>query len=263
VSPPDVTALFDRVSDTYDTVDVPWFGPIAQLLVDELAPVPGERAVDVGCGRGAATRLLAEAVGPSGSVLGLDLAPGMVRRTVEDLAHLGHVEVRLADAHDPDVPAGSADLVAASLVLFFLTDPGEVVRRWAALLADGGRLGVSTFGEQDDRWRAVDDLFTPWLPPGLRDARTSGRRGPFSCDEGVEDLLRGAGLREVRTVSHTVTARFRDVEHWQRWSRSHGQRAMWDVVPGPEEPALLARARELLGPEPAVAQVVRCTVGRR
>lgn len=262
---PDVAALFDRVSDTYDAVDVPWFEPIAMHLLAQLRPAPGERAVDLGCGRGAVTRPLADAVGPTGQVVAIDLAPGMVERTAADLSAVEHVQVRLGDVRTPDLPPGQWDVVASSLVLFFLPDPLDAVRRWADLLRPGGRLGVTTFGEQDDRWEAVDELFTPYLPAGLRDARTSGRRGPFASDEGVEDLLRGGGLSDVRTTSATVAARFRDVAQWERWSRSHGQRAMWDCVPEGEQPGLVAAAESLFAAAGALelAQVVRCTTGRR
>ncbi len=34
--PPDMAGVFDRAADTYDAVGVPWFGPIAQGLDDEL-----------------------------------------------------------------------------------------------------------------------------------------------------------------------------------------------------------------------------------
>ena len=35
-------------------------------------------------------------------------------------------------------------------------------------------------------WTQIDDVFTPYLPPQMRDARTSGRRGPFASDEAME-----------------------------------------------------------------------------
>lgn len=261
---PDVAALFDRVAATYDAVGVPWFGPVAEGLVQALAPSSGERVVDVGCGRGAVTRLVADAVGPSGRVHAFDLAPGMVRRTAEDLDHLPQVVVAVGDAREPRLEPGDWDVVASSLVLFFLPDPGEVVRRWVELLAPAGRLGVSTLGAQDARWEQIDDLFTPYLPADLVDARTSYRRGPFGSDEGVEVLLREAGLREVATARRTVTARFRDVEHWERWSRSHGQRALWDAVPGDARHEVLRGARAAFADgELALSQEVRYTVGRR
>lgn len=262
---PDVAALFDRVADTYDAVGVPWFGPVAEMLVAELAPVAGETAVDIGCGRGAVTRPLAEAVGATGRVVGIDLAPGMVERTAADLGHLPQVQVQIGDARAPDLPVGQWDLVASSLVLFFLSEPGVALRRWVELLRPGGRLGITTFGPQDERWSAVDAVFTPHLPHAMLDARASGRRGPFASDEGMESLLGEAGLCDVWTVSQTVHARFADVEQWHAWSWSHGQRAMWEAVPTDRRHEVKAQAVAMLESfdDLSFSQVVRTTLGRR
>ena len=201
-------------------------------------------------------------------MVGLDLAPRMVELTARDLAHLPQVRLAVADVREPGLPPGSWDVVAASLVLFFLPDPGEAVRTWAGLLAPGGRLGVTTFGPQDPRWQRVDELFTPWLPQQMLDARASGRRGPFGSDAGVEDLLRGAGLVDVRTVRLPVQAVMRDAEHLMAWTWSHGQRAMWEAVPEAEHEALRGRVREEVArvaePDGSVRfdQDVRITLGR-
>ena len=115
--------------------------------------------------------------------------------------------------------------------MFFLPDPAAALEAWTGLLTPGGRLGVTTVGAQDERWRRVDDVFAPYLPPAMRHGRASGRGGPFSSDRGVEELLLGAGLAGVRTVSRTVEAVLRDADHLVEFSWSHGQRAMWKVVP--------------------------------
>src|SRR5689334_11165547 len=60
-------SLFDAVADSYDQVGVDFFQPIAAGLVAELDPQPGERALDLGCGRGAALLPIARAVGSAGS----------------------------------------------------------------------------------------------------------------------------------------------------------------------------------------------------
>ncbi len=110
-SPAGVAYVFDRATDTYDDIGVPWFQPIAQGLVDELAVQPGERVLDVGCGRGAALLPLGRAAGPTGHVLGIDLAPRMVERTARDVRGMPHVEVRIADASDPGLLPSSYDVV--------------------------------------------------------------------------------------------------------------------------------------------------------
>ncbi|MEH0842242.1 class I SAM-dependent methyltransferase [Micromonospora sp. CPCC 205711] len=186
----------------------------------------------MGCGRGAVLLPLAEAVGPTGSVTGVDLAPGMVAATRAEVARRGlaQVDVRLMDAAAPDLPAGGYDLVASSLVLFFLPDPAAALRAWWELLVPGGRLGVATFSDRDPRWEELDEIFRPHLPPQLLDARTSGTAGPFASDAGVEELLTATGYQRVRTVGLDIEAVFTDPDHWHAFSMSHGQRAFWDAV---------------------------------
>ena len=232
--PSPIAALFDRVADTYDAVGVEMFQPVARGLVEALAPHPGERALDVGCGRGAVLVPLAEAVGASGAVLGIDVAPRMVEATAGDVAELGlsWVEVRVGDAMAPGLPPASYDVVASSLVLFFLPDPLVALRAWRDVLVDGGRVGVSTFGPYDDQWRDnVDAVLASFRPPEAPDARTAGARGPFASDAGMEQLFADAGYRDVRTVTATISPRFDDAAHWKRWSMSVGQRQFWEAVP--------------------------------
>ncbi len=265
-TPQQVAAVFSRVADTYDAVGVPWFTPIAAGLVEALAPQPGERVLDVGTGRGAALLPLAEAVGPAGTVLGIDLAERMIELTARDVAHLAHVDLRVADARDPGLAVGSYDVVCASLVAFFLPDPQAALITWASLVAPGGRLGIATFGRQDERWEALDGLFGPYLPPQLLDARTSGRAGPFGSDQGVVELLEHAGLVDVRTRHLTVQVHLDSVGQWERFSRSHGQRAMWDQVPVADDERLRQDATTLLegwGLPVALEQQVRYTLGRK
>ena len=270
-SPEGVAGVFDRAADSYDAVSVPWFGPIAQVLVDALAVQPGERVVDVGCGRGAALFRLAEATGPAGRVLGLDLAPRMVELAAADARARGvdHVEVRVGDATDPRLPPAAFDVVCSSLVLFFLPDPGEALTTWTSALVPGGRLGVSTFGPQDTRWRDVDALFAPYVPQPVLSTPAPGRRNPFASDEGVEQLLREAGLAEVTTATTTVEATFSSPEQWVDFSWSTGQRAKWEAVPVEEHPALRRRVTAVLEQIAAdrgglaFSQEVRCTLGRR
>jgi ubiquinone/menaquinone biosynthesis C-methylase UbiE len=226
-----IRALFDAVADDYDDVGVDFFQPIARDLVAELDLKPGERVLDVGCGRGAVLVAAGRAVGPRGKVVGVDLAPRMVELALE-AASAAEIEadVFVGDAMQPHVDA-PFDAVASSLVLFFLPDPLAALVVWRALLRPGGRIGVSTFGPYSDHWRAVDAVFRPFLPARISDPRTTDEASPFASDEGVEALLTQAGFTDVRTVTTTAEVRFDDADQWYRWSWSQGQRRMWEAVP--------------------------------
>lgn len=268
-----VAQLFDQLASSYDQSGVAFFGPIAERLVELVAPRPGEQVVDLGCGRGAVTTRVARAVGPHGGVTALDLAHGMVAATREEAARdgLSWVRVQVGNAAEPDLPAASFSLVTASLVLFFLPDPASALRRWLELLAPGGRVGLTTFGDQDPVWRAVDDLFDPYLPAGMLDPRTAGRRGPFSSETALAALVNEAGGEVTASVEELLPVRVVDVGQWERFSLSTGQRRMWEHVPEAERPGLRKAAGRLLegarAPSSGVielSQTVRYTrIGRR
>jgi ubiquinone/menaquinone biosynthesis C-methylase UbiE len=243
-----VRSLFERVADDYDQSGVAFFDPIAARLTDLLGARPGERALDVGCGRGAATLRLAGRVGPGGSVTAVDLAPAMVthtRRTVEE-AGLGQVRVQVMDATRPSLPAGSFDVVASSLVLFFLPDPADALRRWLALLRPGGRIGVSTFGAMDPVLAAVTDLFRPFHPPQMLDPRIEREDDPFRSDSAMEALMASAGGSDVRTEVQALPVVFDDVAQWRAWTMSTGQRMFWARMSSEEQASVAARAGEVL-----------------
>lgn len=227
-----VAALFDRVADSYDNVGVSFFRPIAQRLVTEVAPAAGERALDIGCGRGAVLFLLAEAVGPSGWVTGIDLSPKMVETTGSDARARGltNVDVRVMDASEPTLPPRTYDVVTASFMLFFLPDPVLALRRWWPLLEPGGRVGVSTFGAWDPRWEQLEDLFAPYLDARFSNFDPRDSTGPFGSDAGVEELMRAAGFTRPRTTHLDVDVVFEDAAQWYAWTRSHGQRMLWDSM---------------------------------
>ncbi len=260
-----VAALFDSVAADYDNTDVAFFGPIAQHLVDAVAPQPGEHAADLGCGSGVVTTRLATAVGTTGSVVALDNSPAMVARTAALLSDQPQVTVIRGDATDPDLPEGGFDLVTASLVIFFLPDPWAAIARWLRLVRPGGRVALTTFGASAPEWQQSEALLRPFMP-GF-DPRMVGPDGPFASDGNAEKFISGAGADRVTTTSLRVPVVFDDIDHWVRWSRSVGQRAAWDRMPEEQVAPTIAAAAQALEPARGedgrlhVWQDVRCTIG--
>jgi ubiquinone/menaquinone biosynthesis C-methylase UbiE len=238
-----VGRLFDALATDYDRSGVDFFGPIGAGLLEHVGPRPGERWLDVGCGPGVVLLDAAEAVGPEGEVVGVDIAPTMVERAAAAATErgLGNVHVAVGDATAPDVE-GLFDAVVSSLVLFFLADPSAALMSWRGLLAPGGRLGISTFGPWDPRLEHVEEVLEQWIPPAMRDPRTTGEASPFASDAGVEGLVSGAGYVDVRTENLALPVRFRDADQWYAFSWSTGQRGMWLAVPEERRPEVRAEA---------------------
>jgi protein-L-isoaspartate(D-aspartate) O-methyltransferase len=102
--------------------------------IDALALKPGERVYHLGCGVGYYTAIMAEVVGPGGSVIGLELQPELAARAKENLAGYAHVTVEPGDGAEFD--PGDCDAV---LVNCGVTHPQT---KWLERLREGGRLVV-------------------------------------------------------------------------------------------------------------------------
>jgi SAM-dependent methyltransferase len=143
--PDDARALWDAEALTFD--EAPDHGladPVVraawrELLLDRLPPASA-RVADLGCGTGTLSVLLAE---EGYDVHGLDLSPEMISRARTKAAAnpaRGSVTFDVGDASEPDLPAGTFDVVLSRHVLWALPDPLAGLRRWCDLLAPGGRL---------------------------------------------------------------------------------------------------------------------------
>ncbi|WP_148614270.1 class I SAM-dependent methyltransferase [Nocardioides rubriscoriae] len=108
-----------------------------QLLAAHL-PAPPSDVVDLGCGTGTLSVLLAEA---GHRVRGTDLSPAMVERARAKATAAGlDVTVVVGDAAVPPYDETSADVVLCRHVLWALPDPAAALARWVGLLRPGGRL---------------------------------------------------------------------------------------------------------------------------
>jgi ubiquinone/menaquinone biosynthesis C-methylase UbiE len=213
----------------YDQAGVPYFGPIAAGLLEHLDVRPGARVADVGSGRGALTLPLAEAVGPEGHVDAVDQSGEMVRLLTETVADLPQVRVVQADA--TELPQPPYDVVAASLVLFFLPDPVAVLRAWREALRPGGQVGITTFAPWTDRWQALAQVTRHYAAHPEESQRIFDAEPPWDTDESVERLFTDAGLRDVETVRHTITVALPDAATFERWASGTAARALWLDVP--------------------------------
>lgn len=237
--------LFDALAGSYDQTGVAFFRPVAERLLDLAAAQPAERALDIGCGRGAATLPLARAVGRRGHVTAVDLAPKMVAATRAALIRekLTQAEVHIGDAQRLRVGRGF-DVAVASLVLPLMDDPAAALGHWMGMLGPAGRLALSTVDAVDGPTRSVNALFDRWQPGGFGPARPVSIR-PYGSARLLAEV-ETAGASAVETETEPAVLEFADVEDWRRFSMSTAQRAMWRRLPLEEQPAFLAQVEKLL-----------------
>jgi ubiquinone/menaquinone biosynthesis C-methylase UbiE len=126
-----------------------FFAPLDRQVVEWLNLAPGSRVLDAGCGGGGMTRLLAEAVGPGGEVVGLDASPELLEwgKTQAENANLaGRIKFQEGDVRRLPFEDASFDLVWCSRVVHGLNDQLAGVRELARVIRPGGRLVVREGG---------------------------------------------------------------------------------------------------------------------
>ncbi len=112
---------------------------MTRRLIRESGIGAGMRVLDLGCGPGDVAFLLAEAVGPSGSVVGVDREARSVDLATRRAAEAGYGNVAFAVAGDDSLPAATPfDAAIGRLVLIHQRDPAAMIRRAAAAVRSGG-----------------------------------------------------------------------------------------------------------------------------
>ena len=227
-----LAGVFDRAAPTYDRVGVAYHEHFARRLV-EVARLPaGADLLDVGCGRGA---VLLAAAHQAGGLTGVDVSAGMLDRARDELRAAGVDDVRLEvmDAEGLAFASGSFDAVTAAFLLFFLPDPEGAAAEFHRVLRPGGRIAVSTWGDEDPRWAWVDEL--------LADLRVQRRalQHPFDSPAEVEALLAGAGFTDLTTHREEFEIRFAGADQWWDWQWSFSFRGVLEQL----DPAVVEQIR--------------------
>jgi arsenite methyltransferase len=193
----------DAVPKNTGPIQAAWASPIGSMLYDNAQafsrrlisawqhPVewlnipPGGTALDVGSGPGSVTTSLADAAGPEGLVLGVDISEPMLTRAVR--AENGpNVAFLHADAQRLPLRDNTVDAVVSIAVLQLIPNPAAALAEMARVLRPGGRLAimVPTVGWAARFWQKLPNI-------GAQ---------VFEEDE-IGDILEDHGFASVRVKS--------------------------------------------------------------
>ncbi|MEV6210348.1 class I SAM-dependent methyltransferase [Kitasatospora sp. NPDC051914] len=157
-----ITAFWDAAAATFDdepdhglrhpAIHAAWAARLRDWLPD-----PPAHVLDVGCGTGSLSLLLAQ---QGHHVTGVDLAPRMIAHARAKLAATGlDADFRIADATDPPQRTGGYDVLLSRHLVWTLPDPHAALRHWVTLLRPGGTLLLI-----EGRWHEADDDSSPYAP---------------------------------------------------------------------------------------------------
>ncbi|MGO4712702.1 class I SAM-dependent methyltransferase [Bradyrhizobium sp. 2TAF24] len=185
-------------TDFQDTLDIT-FAPVLQHTLARAAVRPGERVIDVGCGCGASSVVLADQVGPTGEVLGIDISQEMLTRARARMPAGAPLTYLQADAATHRFPAGHFDLLASRFGVMFFDDPIAAFSNLAAALRPGGRVAFACWRQPRDNpyfMLALQQAYkhVPKLPEMKPDDP-----GPFAfaAQARVERILTAAGFTSI------------------------------------------------------------------
>jgi SAM-dependent methyltransferase len=226
------------------------FEPLTTLALEAAAPMPAENAIDVGCGCGATVLALANRLGPTGQVLGLDVSKPMAARARERIAAAGltNANVVVSDAATYNLAPASVDLLFSRFGIMFFADPTAAFINLRRAMRPDGRLLCAV-------WRPLAD--NPWFRVPMEAARAllppqppadPNAPGPFafSNPDRTRGIILDAGWQDVKLTRHDVPMRFAmtgQIEQATDFSTRVGALARILADEGPET---RARVREAI-----------------
>ena len=168
---------YNAAADFFDASPLSFWNYFGRRTI-ELASLPsGSRILDVCCGTGASALPAAEAVGPTGKVIGVDLANELLelarRKAVQQ--RLGNLTFEVGDMLSLRFPTESFDAVVCVFGIFFVPDMPRAVSELWRRIRPGGKLAMTTWGPNflqpasDAFWRSIKNVrpdlfkgFNPW-----------------------------------------------------------------------------------------------------
>jgi ubiquinone/menaquinone biosynthesis C-methylase UbiE len=190
---PELAQLYDRISD------LQFEG--GKKLAAMTGVKKDDAVLDVGCGTGRLAVHLADIVGPSGSVTGLDPSPPRVSLAEEKLKGQGLRQVRIRIGRGEELGAfreGEFDHVIYSSVFHWVADKAAALREARRVLNPGGRIGMNTV-DRDHHFamkQIMEDLIAKKYPEHwpMEDAMSHMLVGGRELGE----LLQTAGFGDIR-----------------------------------------------------------------
>ena len=174
-----IRTTFNAAAEHFDDAPLFFWDRCGTRTVELAGVAPGDRVLDVCCGSGASALPAAERAGPTGRVVGVDLAERLLVRARAKARErrLDNVRFVEGDMTNLEVADGSMDVVICALGLYYAQDqPSALAELWRTV-RPGGTLAVTTWGRQ-----ALEPAQTMFLDALAAERPDLGRRQALPWD---------------------------------------------------------------------------------
>ena len=210
-------ATYNAAADFFDHPANTFWERFGRRTIELLGLNAGERVLDVCCGSGASAIPAAQAVGPTGSVVGVDLAENLLElaRTKARKHDLANVQFESGDMTALRFADDSFDAVVCVFGIFFVPEMEVALRELKRVLRPAGRMAITTWGPR--LFEPVNTVF--WNE--VREIRPELYKGfnPWDricTEDGLRSLLAEVGLTRIDVLSEPGSQPINEPEDW--WS---------------------------------------------
>ncbi|MGC4402880.1 class I SAM-dependent methyltransferase [Methyloversatilis sp. MC4-4] len=176
------------------------FAPFSERLVEVARTRSARSVIDIGCGTGATTLALAEALGSGAHCIGVDVsAPMIAAARARALASASAAHFVCADAARHAFAPGAADLIVSRFGVMFFERPVDAFAHLrAALRSDGALHAIAWRGTDENTFMTTAERAAAPLLPDLP-ARRPGAPGQFAFADRtlVREVLARSGWRDI------------------------------------------------------------------
>ena len=229
------------------------------LLLSYLRLTGGESVLEIGCGTGAVTLPLAQAVGDQGRVVAVDIAEPMLDVARQRVGESGmhHIALLLGDAQVMPLERAAFDVVTSRMGVMFFADPVAAFRNIGTALKPGGRLVFACWAplEENRHWLISYEIALRHLGPL---ASQEAEPGPlaFGDPDYVRRILVEAGFAEIAIERAHPTIIGGTAEEEARQALMMGPTARLIEAKQPSD-----AARQVIADEIAAAFAAEATTG--
>ena len=199
-------------AEVYDELLLPaHFNQWAPRVAELAGLRPGMRVLDVACGTGVLSLVAADLVKPDGSVVGLDLNPGMLD---VGMRKAPHIDWREAPAEAIPFEDASFDAVVSQFGLMFFEDKDRAIREIMRVLRPAGKIAIAV-------WDSLENVtgyagLTRLLSRLFGGSAAESLRAPYSLGDvqNLSSLFSNAGVPDVKITTLDGKARYPSMRVW-------------------------------------------------